>query len=72
MYRICSLVPVFGSEIQAASGDFQAKPTDFSVGDPTLRTAVSPRPHPLLPVGGEAPAESKRDLLEMLFLSGRA
>ena len=72
MYRICSLVPVFGSEFQPQSSDFQAKPADCSVGDSPLRTAVSPRPHPLVPIGAKAPAESGRELLEMLFLSGRA
>jgi hypothetical protein len=72
MYRICSLVPVFGSEFQPSSGDFHAKSADFSVEETTGRPVVSTRLHPLLPVGGEAPAESKRDLLEMLFLSGRA
>lgn len=73
MYRICSLVPVFGASAQAERVGFSEKAIEHQTREAVHRPLTTPRRHPLLPVPvpEEHSFEPKRDLLELFFLSNR-
>lgn len=71
MYRICSLVPVFGSEARYGSANQLARPAEVAAENSSFRPPVESRRHPLIPVHEEGSSEPKRELLELFFLSNR-
>jgi len=72
MYRICSLVPVFGVTPRPECFDTCHDGIEHQAGNVPLPAGSGGRAHPMLPVREPGVTEPKRELLEFFFLANRA
>lgn len=72
MYRICSLVPVFGAASRPERSETAPSAVERQSGNVPLPPGSGGRAHPLLPAREDVATEPKRDLLEFFFLANRA